>query len=581
MALDGAFLLAVKQELTPLIGGRAEKIHQPSKDELIITIRTRDGSSRLLMSAAAGSARLHITEEAIENPPSPPMFCMLMRKHLSGARLADIRQDGLERILYFVFEGINELGDPVTLTLAAEIMGKYSNIILIGSEGRIIDSIKRTDDVTCRDRIILPGAQYTPPKRDERLNFLTADREEIRSRISTLTGRELSRGLVRIFEGVSPVLCDEWVYRAYGGDISPEEVTSADRLIDEIFRTRDEFFGGRRQFTIIREQDGRYKDFCFTNITKFGSLMKTEGCKSACETLERFYSERDRTARMKQRYHDLYKLLENAYERVLRRTENQKRELEESRKKDIYKLKGDLISANLYALEKGMTRFTCTNFYSEGEEITIELDPRFTPSQNMQRYYGLYRKADNAEKRLHELIAAGENELLYIDSVRDALSRAETENDVNALRSELMEQGYIRSTGGKGRQKSPKASPPIELFSPDGYRVLVGRNNRQNDELTLKTADKTDIWLHVKDITGSHVIIRTEGTTPPDTTILFAAAAAAANSRARNSSQVPVDYTLVKNVKKPSGAKPGMVIFTGNRTVYVKPLNSAEIKHTP
>lgn len=575
MALDGAFLLAVKQELMPLVGGRVDKIHQPSKDELIIGIRTREGGFRLLVSVSAGSARIHITKEQIENPKTPPMFCMLMRKHLNSAKLTDIRQDGLERILYLDFEAVNELGDIVSLTLAAEIMGRYSNLILINQDGRIIDSLKRTDDVTCRERIILPGAAYAPPERTERLNFLTADEKEMEENISAQVGKSLSKCLVSVFEGISPVLAGEWVFRACGGDISTEEADSSDvrRIVGEIIRTRDEFFGGKRQYTVIREKDGGYKDFCFTNITKFGSLMNTESCTSACETLERFYSERDRVARMKQRYQDLYKLLGSTYERILRRTENQRQELKVSEERDVLKLKGDLISANLYMLEKGMTKFTCQNFYDEaGGDITVELDPRLTPSQNMQRYYADYRKADNAEKRLRVLIEQGENELKYIDSVSEALSRAETENDVNELKAELSEQGYIRAAGGKqSKNKTPKVSPPMKFTSPDGFTVLVGRNNKQNDQLTLKTAEKNDIWLHVKDITGSHVIIRTGGQTPPDETILFAAGVAAAYSRAKNSSQVPVDYTLARYVKKPAGAKPGMVIFTNNRTVYVKP----------
>ena len=579
MALDGTFLLAVKQELEPLVGGRIEKIYQPSKEEIVLGIRTRTGSTKLLICVNAASARIHATAKPIENPKVPPMFCMLLRKRLGSGKLLSVRQDGLERILFLDFETVNELGDVVTITLATEIMGKYSNLIIIGQDGRIIDSLKRVDDAMSRERLVLPNMTYTAPPREERLNFLIASDDDMRERIKGCVGKSAAKCLISVFEGISPILAREWIFRACNGrDITSEDFddVTVDRMIAEIKKTRDEFFGGDRHYTLVTEPDGTLKDFCFTDIRQYGGLMKTLPCETACETLDRFYSERDRAARMKQRYQDLFRLLGNTYDRILRRTENQKIELKESEEREELKLRGDLISANLYTLKKGMTEFTCVNFYDEnGGEITVKLDPMLTPSQNMQKYYAGYRKADNAEKRLKILIAKGEEELKYIASVSDALSRAVTENDVNELRAELAEQGYIRAQ--KGKQKPPKPAPPLEFHSPDGFTVLVGRNNKQNDILTLKTAEKTDIWLHTKDITGSHVIIRAEGKEVPDTTILYAARLAAAHSSAKSSAQVPVDYVPAKFVKKPAGAKPGMVIFTNNRTLYVKPLEAEEM----
>lgn len=580
MALDGTFLLAVKQELTPLIGGRIDKIHQPSREEIIISLRTREGGCKLLISASGSSGRIHITGVQVDNPEKPPMFCMLLRKRLGCGRLIAVRQDGLERILYLDFETVNELGDVVTVTLAAEIMGKYSNIILIDGNGRIIDAVKRTDDAVSRERLILPGAVYSPPERGDRLNFLIADREEMIRRISECRGKSPDRYLVSIFEGISPVLAREWIFTAAGRDISADELDGdmTEAIVSRILITRDQFLTGKREFTILRDRQGNLKDFCFVDITQYGDLMEKIHCSGAGEALDRFYSERDRTARMKQRYHDLYKFLENTAERIRRRTENQRLELKISEERDSLKLKGDLISANLWAVEKGADSFTCVNFYDEaGGEVTIELDPRLTPSQNMQRFYSGYRKADNAEKRLRVLIKEGEDELRYIESVIDALERTQTETDVAALRDELCEQGYIRRQKGAKQKavkatKVAKAAPPVEYTSPGGFKVLVGRNNRQNDELTCKVADKTDIWLHTKDITGSHVIIRTGGCDVPDEDIVFAARVAALHSSAGSSSNVPVDYVRVKLVKKPAGAKPGMVIFTGNRTLYVEPL---------
>ena len=579
MALDGTFLLAVKQELEPLVGGRIEKIYQPSKEEIVLGIRTKTGSTKLLICVNAASARIHATAKPIENPKVPPMFCMLLRKRLGSGKLLSVRQDGLERILFLDFETVNELGDVVTITLATEIMGKYSNLIIIGKDGKIIDSLKRVDDAMSRERLVLPNMTYTAPPREERLNFLIASDDDMRERIKDSVGKSAAKCLISVFEGISPILAREWIFRACGGrDITSEDFddVTVDRIITEIKKTRDEFFGGDRHYTLVTEPDGTLKDFCFTDIRQYGDLMKTISCETACETLDRFYSERDRAARMKQRYQDLFRLLGNTYDRILRRTENQKIELKESEEREELKLRGDLISANLYTLKKGMTEFTCVNFYDEnGSELTVKLDPMLTPSQNMQKYYAGYRKADNAEKRLKVLIAKGEEELEYIASVSDALSRAVTENDVNELRAELAEQGYIRAQ--KGKQKPPKPDPPLEFHSPDGFTVLVGRNNKQNDTLTLKTAEKTDIWLHTKDITGSHVIIRAEGKEVPDTTILYAARLAAAHSSAKSSAQVPVDYVPAKFVKKPAGAKPGMVIFTNNRTLYVKPLEAEEM----
>lgn len=575
MALDGAFLNGVKKELEPLIGGRVDKISQPSREEIIITFRTRGGNEKLFFSAAAGSARVHITKKNIENPKVPPMFCMLMRKHLGNGRLLDIRQDGLERILYFDFEAMNELGDMVKVTLAAEIMGRCSNIVIINSGGKIIDSIKRVDPEMSRERPVLPGMIYTCPPRDTRLDFRHCTASDIAACAEKLPEGDLAKSLLKIFEGISPIVAREWVYYASrGGDAAKSDLSGEllERLYMAVSDTAKRFEDGNCVFTVIKDKDGMLKDFSFIPIEQYGELMDKKELPSACDLLDYFYSERDSVSRMKQRSQDLYRLLQNVSERTARRLANQREELKASAERGELKLRGDLISANLYKLEKGMTSFTAENFYeAECPQIEIKLDPRLTPSRNMQKYYAEYRKADTAEKVLTEQIAKGEEELAYIDSVFDALTRTTGEDEVDELRRELAEQGYIRSSKLKG--KPPKSRPPLEFTSPDGFKVLVGRNNKQNDMLTTRLAEKTDIWLHTKDITGSHVIIRAEGREVPDSTVLYAARLAAFHSKARNSSQVPVDYVPVRFVKKPSGAKPGMVIFTNNRTLYVTPLD--------
>ncbi len=573
MALDGAFLYTVRNELLPLIGGRVEKIHQPSREEVIISIRTKSGSKKLYISANAGSARVHITENTVDNPQTPPMFCMLLRKRLGSGKLIDIRQDGLERILFLDFECVNELGDIVTVTLAVEIMGRCSNLIIVSGDGRVIDSIKRVDEEMSRERMVLPGMEYTLPPRDDRLNFLTCEPEEIKERLAGTQPKELSKALIRIFEGISPILAREWAYFAgRGAHIDSDTISSdqLDRLLFTIKRTREQMLGGECCFSVVSDKEGQLKDFSFVRLSQFGTLMYTKELSGPSELLDYFYSERDRAARTKQRANDLFKLLMNLTDRTSRRIAAQREELDACADKERAKLFGDLISANMYRIQKGDSSAVVENFYDEEcPQVTIPLDVRKTPAQNAQHYYGEYKKSVTAEEKLAEQIQKGEEELQYLESVFDSLTRASSENDIIQLRLELREQGYVRYAGGKA--KPPKALPPIEYKSSDGYSILVGRNNKQNDQLSLKFAEKTDIWLHTQLITGSHVLILTDGETPPDKTIEEAAVIAAVNSSGRDSGLVPVDYCLARYVKKPAGAKPGKVIFTNYKTAFVKP----------
>lgn len=573
MALDGAFLYAVKSETEFLKGSRVEKVYQPSRDEIIIGLRTRQGAYRLLISANANNSRVHITKISVDNPKTPPMFCMLLRKHIGGGKLIDIRQDGLERILYLDFECVNELGDVVTITLACEIMGRCSNLVVINQEGKIIDSIKRVDPEMSRERIILPNTCYQLPPREERLNFLEADKTTIANRIKSTEPAELSKALIKVFEGISPILAREWAYYTSKGeylkssDVTPEHIN---RLMLKIKKCRDMLLNRKCCFTVVRDNDGILKDFSFINIQQYGNLMQTCEYNSASELLDAFYAQRDLAVRMKQRANDLFKLLVNLNERISRRIAVQSEELEQCGNRDIYKLYGDLLSAEIYKIHKGDTVLVTNNFYDENyPEIEIKLDAMKTPSQNIQHYYNEYKKSATAEKKLAEQIEKGKEELQYIDSVFDALTRATTENEITQLRLELSEQGYIKSSFRKG--KPEKSLPPLEYKSSDGFTILVGRNNIQNDKLSLKLAEKSDIWLHTQLITGSHVLILTDGETPPDKTVEEACIIASVNSRGKDSNLVPVDYCLAKYVKKPSGAKPGKVIFTNYKTAFVKP----------
>jgi predicted ribosome quality control (RQC) complex YloA/Tae2 family protein len=383
----------------------------------------------------------------------------------------------------------------------------------------------------------------------------------------------LPKVLLGTLEGVSPVLAREWAYYAgRGADCRTEEMDedAYDRLCYAIFRTRDMLTEGRCVFTTAETREGQLKDFSLLPLHQYGTLMVTREMPSACALLDHFYAQRDRAARMKQRANDLFRLLVQTTERITRRIASQTEELEQCEEKDGLRRQADLISANLYRLQKGDTQAVVEDFYQpDCPQVAIPLDARLTPPQNAQRYYAAYKKACTAEKILAQQIAAGREELSYLDSVLDVLTRADTENELEQLRLELAEQGYLRAVRLKG--KPPKTLPPMEYHSTDGMLILVGRNNKQNDKLTLKDADKLDYWLHTQNIPGSHVIIRTGGDEPTEKTILEAARLAAYHSKAQTSAQVPVDYCLVKFVKKPSGAKPGMVIFSNQHTVYVTP----------
>ena len=573
MALDGAYLHCIAEELSPLIGSRIDKIYQPSRDELVLSFRAKGGAQRVLFSASADAARIHITETSPENPAQPPMFCMLLRKHLSGGKLEAVTQDGLERILRLSVRCNNELGDSVVLTLVCEIMGRCSNLILVNENGRIIDSIRRVDADTSRVRLVLPATEYSAPPREERINILETDDETLRTAMEQAPAMPLSKAVIRLFEGISPIVAREWeFYTGHGQPVStPLSGDLLDRFLFTVHRTQEILQPGtQRQYTAVRTKEGQLKDFSFLRITQYGGVMVTAEYPSASKTLDEFFAQRDRFTRLKQRANDLFRFLANASERIGKRIANQKQELLACDSMETDRRYGDLLSANLYQLERGAAVAKLVDFYDETQPtIEIPLDTRLTPSQNAQAYYKKYRKAQTAQKKLTELIEAGEQELDYIDSVFDALTRAECESDLAQLRLELTEQGYLRMNRKQG--KPPKPMQPLHFRSSDGYDIYVGRNNRQNDQLTLKTAAKLDIWLHTASVHGAHVILVTDGDTPPDRTITEAAELAAYYSKGRDSAQVRVDYCLAKYVKKPNGARPGMVIYTDYQSAFVTP----------
>lgn len=582
MALDGTLLRQIRHELEScLIGARIDKIHQFSREEMIFVLRlpqpTEDGSRtvKLYLSAGADSPRIHLTSASFENPKSPPMFCMLMRKYLGSAKLIEIRQIGLDRILHLVFETRNEMGDLIQLTVAIEIMGRHSNIILIDETGRVIDSIKRIDDTMSSVRPILPGVRYTLPPAQDKLDLIDVTPEQIEQRLRNGKDTPLSKALLSAVQGVSPIVCREIANYVFLGDdcvISEMTENHFDRL--RFFLTKVIDYAKNYTGTPTSVIDSRKKpvDFSFMDIHQYGGSMFTRTYDTYSQLLDDFYTQRDNIQRMRHRSADLLKVLANTADRIARKLSLQQKELADCSDRETWKIYGDLINANLYSIQKGDRTATLVNFYDENQaEVTIPLDPRKTPAQNAQKYYGEYRKADTAEKKLRELIEEGQQEAIYIDSVFDALTRAQTNDELSAIRAELAEQGYLRKKGPAPKKGKETKLAPKRYRSDDGFLILVGRNNVQNDQLTLKDARGRDVWFHTKNIPGSHTIVVSDGQEVPDSTLNQAAIIAAANSKAADSAQVPVDYTLIKNVKKPRGAKPGMVIYVNYQTAYVTP----------
>ena len=576
MALDGCFLRHIKTELEEkLLGGRVDKIHQPNREELVVAFRTREAAFKVLFSARANSARVHFTSIPLENPKQPPMLCMLLRKKLQGAKLTAIRQPEAERLLHFDFDTINELGDHVTLTLTMEIMGRYSNIILSDEHGKIIDALKRVDAEMSSQRLVLPGLSYHLPPPQNKLCPLTTSSQQVVEALKALPkDMELSKGYLAVLQGVSPIVCRELAHQVGRGreltvkTMDEEQVFRAGFFYQQMRDTVEDVSG--KPFMAVSPQ-GKPMDFSFLEIHQYGTAAVVKEAESFSQLLDEFYRERDKQERMRVREQDLLKLLSTHSERLSRKINAQRGELEQCADRDGLRVAGDLISAHMYQMEKGAESVDLPDFYQEGSPLVhIKLDPALTPSQNAQKYYKEYRKAKTAEEKLTEQIELAGKELEYLESVLDALVRAETERDLAEIRAELQEQGYLRKLRSK-KEKPAAVSAPMKFTTSDGFTVLVGRNNRQNDRLTLKTANNNDIWFHTKNIPGSHTVLVTQGREPTETAMEEAALLAAQHSRAKDSSQVPVDYTQIRYVSKPQGAKPGMVIYVNYKTLYVTP----------
>lgn len=572
MAIDAICLQAVAGELRPqLLGLRVDKVQQPARDQVVLLFRGK----RLLLNAGAGAPRLQLTEILRDNPAEPPMFCMLLRKHLSGARVAGLTQPPLERLVKIEFDASDELGRAGRRTLVLEAMGRRSNLILLDGEGRVIDSLRRVDADMSAARQVLPGLFYQPPASTGRLPFLEETEEGFSARFAAAAAEKtLDAFLLDQYFGLSPLMARELAFQA-AGDVDARVFQMGGP--GPLWRALEDFQNRVRKerFTpVCLLRDGKPLDFACVPVGQYGGAAECVAYPSFSALLDAFYEAREKQERARQRGADLLRAASTARDRLRRKLALQEKEYAATQDRDKLRIQGDLITANLYRMERGQARLECENYYEAGAPTSIPLDPLLTPQQNAAKYYKRYAKAKTAEKYLREQMDLARRDLEYLESVLAEIAQAETEADYLDIRAELREAGFLKKQG-RGKKEKSRPAAPWEFCTSSGLRVLVGRNNRQNDKLTMKDADRRDLWLHTQKIHGSHVILRCAGRAPSEEDIAEAAMVAAWFSQARESGNVPVDYTEVRNVKKPAGGRPGMVIYTTCRTVNVTPEEAA------
>ena len=577
MAFDACMMRAVLSEYSKEFPeAKIEKVLQPANDEIDLCIHHGRSSRRLLFNVGPNAPRLQLTDIAKENPVKAPMFCMFLRKRLAGARIVGVSQPSFDRIAEFSVSGYDEMGFPSEMKIVCEIMGKYANFILLDSERKVLNALKIIDFSASTVRQVLPGLTYRPPAMQEKASPLVIDREHLSASLSEFPReRTVEKFITSHFSGVATQIAHELCFRATGQVDTPVSEASADALMSVITDWQELLIGENYTPTLALDSTGKPIDYSYMNITYLCGYGEIRRFDSLSALFDMYFAEKDRLERIHQRAKDISTLLNNAKARTERKLALQREALADSERGAEYKKFGDLITANIYRINRGAENFSAIDYYDETcLEITVPLDSRLSPAANAQRMYKLYNKAKKAKEVLTEQIAIWEAELLYIESVRSFLERAECEQDLADIRDELFRSGYASRMKG---YKPPKVSrsKPLSMRTSGGFLLLVGRNNMQNDRLTLKEADKNDIWFHTKDYPGSHVILVTEGREPSERDYTEAAEIAAGYSQAGGDS-VAVDYTRVKNVKKPAGSKPGFVIYRTNYTAYVKPRKNLE-----
>ena len=566
MAFDAYFLTAVLEEVRQkCLGARVDKIHQPSRDTLILHLRGRESREKLLFAAKPTAPRLHLTSASPENPAEPPMFCMLLRKHLLGAKLAEITQPPMERAAAFTFDCTDEMGFPVQKKLVAELMGRTCNLYLLGPDGRILDCLRRIGLDESARRPALPGLNYQEPEPVQKENSLVF--QNYVNLLAEPGADILSDRLMDTLGGLSPLVCREAALFAAGSTDARISSLDVDSTADKLGLFFHEHLNHPKPY-VYTLADGTPKQFAFCPIRQYG------GCQEATSfgaLLDSFYTVRDRKDAMRQKSQAVRKTVQNLCTRLTRKMALQEKELEATYDRERLRQLGDILTANIHRIAKGQTKIVCEDFYDENmAPVEIPLSPILSPQQNAAKFYKDYARMKNAEKELTHQLTLGETEFNYLKSVLDELNRAQTDAELEEIKQELQEQGYLRPEGSRKKPRQGKLAP-MRFASTDGYPIYVGRNNRQNEELTFRLARKDDIWCHASKVHGSHVIISCGGTTPPDDTITQAAQLAAYYSETGDGQNVPVDVTAVKQVKKIPGGKPGMVIYHTYKTVIANP----------
>ncbi len=572
MALDGIAIAGIVSELRKnLLNGRVDKIYQPEREEVIILIRSGGSNHKLLMSANSSHPRVHLSTQSKNNPLQAPLFCMVMRKHLTGGKIVDISQPDFERIIYVDIEAYNEMGDLTNKRIIVEIMGKHSNIILTDENAIILDCAKHITHETSSVREVLPGKQYTEPPSQGKLNPMRLEREGFLALLSGKAGVKLQEVIYKSYSGISPVMAADICCRAgLASDMFCEQLSSygAEKLFLAFASLTEEVKAENFENEIIFDALGKPIEFSTKTLSQFSGNIKRE-YDSVSRLLEDYYSEKDSYYRINQRTADLRRLVQTNIERCVKKTDVYNRTMHEIKDRDKLRIYGELLTANIHSMEQGMKSFTAVNYYEEDcPEITIPLDTSLTPAQNAQRYFKKYNKDKRTYSALIEQGEQNRQELQYLETVLTSINNCKDEADINDIREELYNVGIIKKSV---KNPTAKKSKPLHFISSEGFDIFVGKNNKQNDELTIKTAKAQDIWFHTKEIPGSHVLVKTNGKSPGNDTLNEAVQLAAYYSKASKSSLVPVDYTARKNVKKPNGAKPGMVIYDNYKTAYVTP----------
>jgi len=578
MAFDACMMRAVLTEFaTEFPEAKIEKVLQPQNDEIDLVIHHGRTSRRLVFNVGPNAPRLQLSDTAKENPLKAPMFCMLLRKYFLGAKIVGTEQLGFDRIAVFTVSCYDEMGFPTEKKIICEIMGKYANLIVTDGEWKILTAMKIIDFAASTVRQVLPGMKYQIPKNADKLSPLVIDRDTFFEKLRSFSPEKSGEKFITsTYSGIATQIAHELVYRATGQCDVPVMNIDSERFFRVFFDWQSLLINEEYLPTVAVDNSGKPIDYSYMDITYLGDAVTTHRFDRISDLFDRYFAEKDRLEKIHQRGHDLVTLINNAVARTERKLAIQRESLLESARGEEYRRRADLITANIYALKRGMTSFTTVDYYDEAcPEVTIELDSRLSPADNAQRLYKLYNKSKVAKEVLTKQIAIWEAELVYLESVRGFLSRAETEEDLVEIRDELYRSGYSAKMKGYKPPKQIKVRP-MRFKTSGGYELLVGRNNLQNDQLTFKMAAKDDIWFHTKDIPGSHVIMVTGGEEPSERDYTEAASVAAFYSKATQD-LVAVDYTRVKNIKKPQGSKPGFVIYKTNYTAYVRPMSGEEL----